>query len=40
MEITSFFQLGSRPSVVPIVYLHAALLLGVVPLMSAIIGSL
>jgi hypothetical protein len=40
LEIASFFQFGSRPSVVPVAYLHVALLLGVVLLMSAILGSL
>jgi hypothetical protein len=40
LEIASFFQLGSRPSTVPVAYLHVSLLLGVVPLMYAIMGSL
>jgi hypothetical protein len=40
LEITSFFQLGSRPLAVPVAYLHVALILGSVPLMSAIMGSL
>jgi hypothetical protein len=40
LEITSFSRLGPRPSVAPVVYLHAAFLLGVLLLMSTILGSL
>jgi hypothetical protein len=40
LEIASFFQLGSRPLVAPVAYLHVALLLGAMLLMSGIMGSL
>jgi hypothetical protein len=40
LEIASFFLLGSRPSAVPVAYLHVTLLLGTVLLMSVILGSL
>jgi hypothetical protein len=40
LQTSSFFQLGSKSLSAPIVCLHVALLLGVVPPMSAILDSL
>ena len=40
LRTSSFFRLGSKSLSVPVACLHAALFLGVVPLMSAILDSL
>jgi hypothetical protein len=40
LRTSSFFRLGSKSLSAPVVCLHAALFLGVVPLMSAILDSL
>ena len=40
LRTSSFFQLGSKSLSAPVACLHAALFLGVVPLMSAILDSL
>jgi hypothetical protein len=40
LQTSSFFRLGSKSLSMPVACLHAALFLGVVPLMSAILDSL